>query len=115
MHNQRAKVSMTPAQFAEHFYNLNYTKPFRFKGREYFIPIYNSNATTELFKTGRQCAKSTYLCHRILTRAATDSLQILYEAPKKEQSITFSRQKLDPTIFSSPKFHRFLKLNSKGI
>lgn len=104
-----------PSQFVEHFINLSSSKPFRFTGREYFRPIYDSDATLELFKTGRQCAKSTYLCNRIVTRASTiRGLQALYVAPKSEQSKMFSRQKIDPAISYSPRLKPFLKLSAGG-
>lgn len=110
-----SNFKITPAKFAETFINLDSSRNFSFKGREYFIPIYNSNASTELFKTGRQCAKSTFLGNRIITRASVyPNLQVLYVAPKSDQSKTFSRQKLTPIVTQSPRLKPFLKLSSTG-
>lgn len=108
------KLKITPSKFAETFLNLTRNVPFSFQGREYFKPIYDSNENIELFKTARQCAKSTYLGNRIITRACSQSLQILYEAPKIKQSITFSRQKLDPILTHSERLKPFLLLDSNG-
>lgn len=104
------------SDFASNYLNINYKIPFKFKHREYWIPIYDSSSQRELFKTGRQSAKSTFLANRIISRASTmNGLQVLYEAPRKDQSDNFSYQKLMPIVNSSEKLRPFLKMTSTGI
>lgn len=106
---------MKASKFAEQYLNINASTPFSFKGREYFIPIYDSVDRVELFKTGRQCAKSTFLANRIVTRALSiPSISILYEAPRSEQSSIFSYQKLNPLITTSPRIRPWLKQTTTG-
>ena len=106
---------MRPSVFAEKNLMINSNIPFSFKGREYFIPIYDSADRVELFRTGRQCGKTTFLANRIITRALSiPSIQILYEAPRKEQSSMFSYQKLRPILEFSPRIRPWLKLTSTG-
>ena len=104
-----------PSTFTENYINLNRNFSFSFKGREYFKPIYDSNANVELFLTGRQCAKSTFLVNRMIARGALlEGRQILFEAPRERQSKQFSKQKLRSILINSPKLKPFLTLNSKG-
>lgn len=106
---------MRASTFTEDYLMINSSLPFNFKGREYFRPVYDSVDRVELFRTGRQCAKSTFLSNRIITRALnTPFIQILYEAPKKEQSSIFSYQKLRPTIEFSSKIRPWLKVTTTG-
>lgn len=109
------KIKITPSKFAETFLNINSTRPFSFRGREYFRIIYDSSAKIELFKTARQSAKSTFLSNRIVTRASLYPKEILYVAPRNDQSRTFSAQKLNPVITLSPKLRQFLKITSTGV
>lgn len=106
---------MRVSEFTEKFININSTLPFSFKGREYFKPIYDSDANAELFLTGRQVGKSMYLVNRMISRACLmPNHQILFEAPREKQSKQFSKQKLRPILNSSPKLKPFLKLASTG-
>lgn len=106
---------MKPSTFAERFLYAMPGLPFSFVGREYFKPIYDSNSQIELFKTARQCAKSTFIANRIITRAVSiPGLQVLYEAPRKEQSSTFSYQKFGTILQYSPDLKPFLTTTKGG-
>ena len=83
-----------PSVFAESMYLID-GKPFRLSGRNYLLPIYNSDIEEGLIKSGRQVEKSTTLSVKIgnsvILKPHTPTL---YVAPRTEQVKMFSKTRL---------------------
>ncbi len=65
--------------------------------------IYNDSAKTIVLKAGRQIAKSTTLCNRLILRGSMISYyNQLYVVPQQVQATRFSRHYLDATLRKIP-------------
>lgn len=77
-------------------------KPFSFEGREYWLPIYDSESKRILMKTGRQCEKSTFVGNRILTYCCMHiGFHALYVTPTMQQTKTFRNDRIKAAIDTS--------------
>lgn len=88
-------------EFIEKFIKYDGINSFSFNGREYLIPIYDSNFPFVIFKSGRQCEKSTFLAIDLILNGIQDSgAHELYVAPRYSQTKYFVLQKIKPILMS---------------
>ena len=91
----------SPAEYIETFFHIN-GKPFRFKGREYLIPIYNSKKRTMVLKCSRQTEKSSTLaCKGILLQTSLNG-NLMAVLPTQEQARNFSNARYKRVLIDSP-------------
>lgn len=91
---EKKRVPVIPSVFIEAVYLIE-GKPFRFNGREYLKPLYDSHISLGLLKTGRQVEKSTTLSAKIGNDVLLKPFcRDLYVAPLNEQVKTFSKERL---------------------
>ena len=109
----RRKVIMRAPKTAwiHNLIHLNGEK-FDFTGREYLLPIYNTNDKEILLKTARQVEKSTLLANELTVMAALiPFFRNMYVSPSHVQTRTFSNDKLKPVLERSPMIARYLQDN----
>ncbi|HVW01784.1 MAG TPA: phage terminase large subunit family protein [Planctomycetaceae bacterium] len=100
-------------QFAERFIHLQGQR-ISFAGRPYLPPIYEAASRGNLvLRCSRQVEKSTLLAN-LITYLAVQSpgIRVLFVCPREEQALTFSRDRLAPTILRSPLITRQLLPNT---
>lgn len=94
-------LKVIPSIFAESMYMVE-GRPMRLTGRPYLRPIYDTDMTEILLKTGRQVEKSTTLATQILNWSlTTPGFRSLYVAPLMEQVKAFSRDRLTKMMMYS--------------
>ena len=109
----RRKVVMRAPKTAwiHNLIHLNGEK-FDFTGREYLLPIYNTDDKEVLLKTARQVEKSTLLANELTVMAALlPFFRNMYVSPSHVQTRTFSNDKLKPVLERSPMIARYLQDN----
>lgn len=109
------KKKLIKAKKTAWVHNLLYLegKKFDFTGREYLIPIYNSNAQSIILKTARQVEKSTFLANNsTIMCALKPNYSSLYVSPSHSQTQQFSNEKLSPLIEKSPLINRYFVDNT---
>lgn len=85
---------------------------FDFTGREYLLPIYNTNDKEILLKTARQVEKSTLLANELTVMACLiPYFRNMYVSPSHVQTRTFSNDKLKPVLERSPMISRYMQDN----
>lgn len=105
-------VSVTRSQFASRILYLD-GKPFSLAGVPFMAPILDCPYERMVEMTGRQVGKSTNNSALMLTStAANEHHRVLYIAPRNEQVIQFSKDRLSHMINYSPFFQDWL-INSK--
>jgi hypothetical protein len=86
----------------------------RFDGRPYLAAITAATERNVVLRASRQVEKSTFLALKILyLAAACRGIQLLYVAPRQEQALLFSHQKLTPLLDASPLLREALLGNSR--
>jgi hypothetical protein len=92
----------TPAEYVENFFYVK-GKPFRFKGREYLIPLYNTRKRSTVLKFSRQTEKSTTLANKgLLYQISLPSCNLMVVEPTREQSSNFSNARYKRALVDSP-------------
>ena len=96
-------ITLTPAQFVERIFKIDSGKRFSFIGRDYLIPIYNSNKPNLLIMSSRQAEKSTYLANTMLSRAFFSKMfSALYVTARRAQADDFVRLRINQQFELSP-------------
>ena len=87
--------------------------PFSFAGRDYLIPIYNTNHPKKLLICGRQVEKSSLIANEIIVNSVINPYyKSLYISPSHLQTRQFSNGKLKPWIEDSPLLSKFFQSTS---
>lgn len=85
-------------------------KKFDFTGRDYLMPIYDTEDKEVILKTGRQVEKSTFLGNNLAILCAIQSFfKCLYVSPSHAQTRQFSNEKLKTVLENSPLIARYLQ------
>jgi hypothetical protein len=100
-------------KFAENFVYLQ-GRRISFEGRRYLPAIYEAASRGNLvLRCSRQVEKSTLLANLITYLAVQfPGMQMLFVCPREEQALTFSRDRLAPTVLRSPLIKRLLSPQS---
>lgn len=99
---------MHKIKFCKAFLVLN-RKPMSFAGRRYLGAIYGADHGNLVIRASRQVEKSTFLANTIIHAAcASPDASILFVAPRLEQTLTFSHDRLHPLLQNSPIIRRAL-------
>jgi hypothetical protein len=105
-------IAVTRSDYAQRILYLD-GKPFSVQAVPFMIPILNCPSERMILQTGRQVGKSTTLSASILTgQTAIPHHRTLYVAPRNEQVVQFSKDRLSHMIAYSPLIQR-LFVNSK--
>ena len=95
-------ITITRAEYAEEILYLD-GAPFSVAAVPFMRDILNCTADEEILQTARQVGKSTTLSASILTgQTATPHYRTLYVAPRNEQVMQFSKDRLSHMITGSP-------------
>lgn len=114
MKEDKKKIKLTKADFAENFLYLN-GKKFSLSDYPHMRDIYNSTAREVVLMFSRQTAKSTTLANLMLINAATmPYFKIMYISPTVKQTKLFSQERVAPIIDSSPLIRNYY-INSSMI
>jgi len=84
-------------------------QPFSLGGRPYLEEVYRATAGNLVLRASRQVEKSTMICNLMLYKAYRyPGIQILFVAPRQEQSRLFSNARLRPVLEESSVLRRLL-------
>lgn len=85
-------------------------EPFTFEGRRFQINMFDEPKDRVLFKTARQCEKSTSLATRMVCYAAYyPGFKLLHVTPRDEQVRAFSKKRFEKIILTSPQLRWMLQ------
>ncbi len=109
---KKTKLKATKTGWIEKLIHLD-GKPFSFEGRNYLLPIYNSDHPKRLLVCGRQTEKSSLVANEIIISSVlTPYLRSLYISPSHLQTRQFSNGKLKPWIEDSPLLRKYFTSTS---
>ena len=90
--------------------------PFSFTGREYLLPIYDTQHPRVLLMFARQSEKSTTLGNKILAFSCLrHHFNSLFVSPSQQQTEVFSRDKLSAPLELSESLRTFLNRNMNNV
>lgn len=96
------RVKVTKANYAQRILNLD-GKPFSLESVPFMVPVMNCSAERMMLQTGRQVGKSTLLSSTILVeQTAIPHYRTIYTAPRNDQVMQFSKDRLSHMIQYSP-------------
>ena len=96
-------ITLKPTQLVEKLFKIDNGKRFSFNGRDYLLPIYNSNEPNLVIMSSRQAEKSTYLANTMLSRAFLRKMtSALYVTARERQSDDFVRLRINPQFELNP-------------
>jgi hypothetical protein len=99
---------MTRFEFCTNYIYLK-GRPIDFSGRPYLRQIYYCSARRIVLRAGRQVEKSTLLANFIIHQAVTrPGVEILFAAPRDQQSHVFTKMRLMSAVRNSPVIARVL-------
>ena len=98
----KPKISLARADYAQKILVLD-GQPFSLKAVPFMVPIMNCSSERMMLQTGRQVGKSTLLSSTMLTeQTAIPHYRTLYVAPRNDQVMQFSKDRLSHMIQFSP-------------
>jgi hypothetical protein len=101
-------MAIKKLKFCESFLRLG-GEPLSFAERPYLAAVYSVDRENLVIRASRQVEKSTFLACSIIYEACTNpAARILFVAPRFDQGLTFSHDRLCPLLKDSPITHRAL-------
>jgi hypothetical protein len=100
---QTEKKTLSIPEYVERFFLTDEGKPFSFSGRDYLLPIYESDARWLVLMSSRQAEKSTFLSKMMLIYAIeNENSSQLFVTSGHDQIRDFIRRKIYPQFHSQP-------------
>lgn len=105
---EKEALAVYPSEFTQAVFRMpseedGTYQPFSFKGRNHMYRPYDTTARRVLLCCGRQVEKSTMLGNKALTAAALiPALRLLYVSPSATQTKTFSKDRIQEPVQTSP-------------
>lgn len=107
---RNGKKVLSIPKYVERFFLTDEGKPFSFSGRNYLLPIYESDARWLVLMSSRQAEKSTFLSKMMLIYAIeNENSTQLFVTSSHAQKRDFIRQKIFPQLHLRPNLWKSLQ------